>query len=241
MPNIRGRFLSLDLLKPSQIDTMYGLLSLHFDGVRRDEFLEDLNEKTGVVLLEQQMDGIVGFSTLLLYEILFAGEPITVVYSGDTIVDRSCWGTLALHKCWIDTVNAIRRERSGKMYWLLISSGYRTYRFLPLFFKEYFPRFDMPTPPEVRVLMDALASERFGEDYYPESGIVRFSRSPQILRPGIGEISPKKLSDPHIAFFANRNPRHFRGDELVCLTEISLENLRPAGRRMAGLLARRQV
>ena len=45
--------------------------------------------------------------------------------------------------------------------------------------------------------------------------------------------APERLqSDPHVAFFAARNPGHERGDELVCLCELGDDNLTPAGRRM---------
>ena len=40
------------------------------------------------------------------------------------------------------------------------------------------------------------------------------------------------MNDPHVAFFLKRNPGHGDGDELVCLTELSDDNLTRAGRRM---------
>ena len=40
------------------------------------------------------------------------------------------------------------------------------------------------------------------------------------------------MRDRHVAFFAEKNPGHERGDELICLTELSYENLTAAGRRM---------
>jgi hypothetical protein len=55
------------------------------------------------------------------------------------------------------------------------------------------------------------------------------------LRPGVAEIDAQRLADPHVAFFRDINPGHARGDELACITELTLENLTPAGRRMLGL------
>jgi hypothetical protein len=40
------------------------------------------------------------------------------------------------------------------------------------------------------------------------------------------------LRDPHVAFFAEHNPGHANGDELVCLTQIHPDNFTAAGHRM---------
>ena len=48
-------------------------------------------------------------------------------------------------------------------------------------------------------------------------------------------IPAGRMLDPHISFFARRNPGYHAGDELVCLCELSETNLTPAGRRMTHL------
>src|SRR5262249_22324445 len=117
------------------------------------------------------------------------------------------------------------------LYWLLLTSGFRTYRFLPVFWSEFYPRFDRETPAETSSRLTRLASERFGARYLPDLGIVRFE-SPQTLRPGLADVPARKHGDPHVAFFLARNPGWAKGDELVCLTEIAPKNLTAAGRRM---------
>ena len=173
-----------------------------------------------------------GFSTLLLYETRVEGEPCTVVYSGDTIMERGAWGSSALARCWIGSVQALRQlHPRGKLYWLLLTSGFRTYRFLSVFWREFHPRCDAAAPPPARSRLEALASARFGARYLPHLGIVRFE-SPQVLRDGLAEVPAAKRDDPHVAFFLDRNPGWMRGDELVCLTEIAPDNLTRAGHRM---------
>jgi hypothetical protein len=49
---------------------------------------------------------------------------------------------------------------------------------------------------------------------------------------GLRGIPERRLRDEHVAFFAQRNPGHENGDELVCLTELEYENLTAAGKRM---------
>ncbi|HWA25746.1 MAG TPA: hypothetical protein VG734_08805 [Lacunisphaera sp.] len=210
---------------------MFALLDGHFAGVTPAQFAADLAGKSHVILLEG--DGrLVGFSTLLIYETFHRGEPVTVVYSGDTIVAPEAWQSPVLARAWIATVNDLRREFSrGRFYWLLLTSGFRTYRFLPVFWREFFPTFDRPTPTATQALMDQLAREKFGDTYDPVRGVVRFPR-PQCLRPALAALPPGRESDPHVAFFLARNPGHLQGDELVCVTELTAANLTPAGRRM---------
>ncbi|HXA79780.1 MAG TPA: hypothetical protein VNV14_00800 [Opitutaceae bacterium] len=215
----------------AQQDEMYALLTQYFDGVTRDQFDHDLTEKNWVIHLRRE-GRLVGFSTLLACESVFDAAVFTAIYSGDTIVAPEAWGTPALARTWIATVNRLRAEYpERKCYWLLLTSGFRTYRFLPVFWREFYPRFDAETPLSHNRLMRHLAHERYGRNYDESAGIVRFPQ-PQRLHGALAEIPAGRQMDPHVAFFFARNPGHTRGDELVCLTEISDQNLTPAGRRM---------
>jgi hypothetical protein len=218
-------------LTPADTQAMFQLLTRHFDGVTPEQFNRDLAEKNWAVLLRRE-GRLTGFTTLLVYETAFEGEPVSVVYSGDTIVAPEAWGSTALARGWITAVNQLRdRYPRGKYYWLLLTSGFRTYRFLPVFWREFFPRHDALTPDAIRRLRDQLAGERFGTQYFPQSGLVRFTQ-PQKLRGELKAVPAGRTADPHTAFFLARNPGHVQGDELVCLTELGPDNLTAAGRRM---------
>jgi hypothetical protein len=214
-------------------DEMFSVFKEHFEGVARGQFERDLAEKSHVILI--QRDGrLVGFSTLLVYETAHAGAPVSVVYSGDTIVTPEAWGTMALPRAWIAAVNRLRKDfPHGRYFWLLLTSGFRTYRFLPVFWREFFPRFDVTTPSCSRELLVHLARERFEQQFNEDSGVVRFSE-PQCLRSQLSVVPAERLKDPHVKFFLSRNPGHAGGDELVCLTELTAQNLTAAGRRMTG-------
>ncbi|MEA2602091.1 MAG: hypothetical protein QOF89_3083 [Acidobacteriota bacterium] len=227
-----GRLVVREDLTEGEREGLFSLLSAHFRGVTRERFATDLEEKDWILLLEE--DGRTrGFSTLRIYETAGPdGEPLTVVYSGDTLMERGAAATAALPKSWIAAVRALReRHPRGRLLWLLLTSGFRTYRFLPVFWRDFWPRPGAETPPEVQSLLDHLARERFGPLYDAATGIVRFPE-PQVLREGLDEVPEGRLDDPHVAFFLERNPGWIRGDELVCLTELAEGNLTPAGRRM---------
>lgn len=227
-----GRLVPREELTTGEQEALFALLSAHFQGVTRERFDADLAEKNWVLLLEKN-SRLHGFSTLRIYETAAPdGEPLTVIYSGDTIVEQGAWATAALPKSWIAAVRALReRHPKGRLIWLLLTSGFRTYRFLPVFWRDFWPRPGCETPPEIRALFDHLARERFGPLFDAAASVVRFPE-PQILRAGFDAIPEGRLADPHVAFFLARNPGWARGDELVCLTELTEANLTPAGRRM---------
>jgi hypothetical protein len=221
-------------------DEMFQLLADHFDGVTPGQFSRDLDEKNLALLLRRGHQ-LVGFSTQLACTTRFKDELVNVIYSGDTIVTPEAWGTTALPRAWVAGVNALKATLPpGRCFWLLLTSGFRTYRFLPVFWREFFPRFDIPTPPEIQSLLNQVAKERFGAQFDPDSGIVRFTH-PQRLRAGLQMIPPGRERDSHTAFFLERNPEHANGDELVCLSELCPENLTAAGQRMMPAISNEMV
>jgi hypothetical protein len=233
-PTLTSTTIAQTDLSPNDIRSMFRVFSENFNGATWEIFERDLRNKNWVILLQDgQSREIEGFSTLALYETTFDCQPISVVYSGDTIIRREYWGTPELPRSWIKTVLEKSANMPQPLYWLLISSGYKTYRFLTVFFKEFYPRFDRPTPPEMQRLMDMLSAQRFGADYHCASGIVRFQEGATPLRQGVAEVTDERLRDPQVAFYLERNPGYIHGDELVCLTRVHPDNFTPAGRRLA--------
>lgn len=220
-------------LTSGQRDEMFALLAAHFDGVSREQFENDLAEKNWVVQVRGN-GRLLGFTTLLVETLDFEGERLMAIYSGDTIVAPEAWQSPMLARAWIAAVNHLRAADPGRRcYWLLLTSGFRTYRFLPVFWRAFYPQIHAVTPPHEQRLRQHLAASRYGAAFDPQAGIVRFPR-PQTLRGVLREVPHGRREDADIAFFLTCNPGHERGDELVCLTEISEANLTPAGRRMIG-------
>lgn len=227
--NIEFLLCPLAELSDASRSEMHQLFQEHFTGVSSAQFNRDLAEKH-LALLLKRANRLVGFSTLLAYTTSFEGEPINVIYSGDTIVSPCAWGSPALPRAWVAGVESLRLTLPpARCFWLLLTSGFRTYRFLPVFWREFFPRFDASTPPATQQMLAQFARERFTSQF--QNGIVRFS-NPQRLRADLQKIPEGRERDPHVAFFLAHNPGHTQGDELVALTEISPANLTSAGRRM---------
>ncbi len=227
---LHGRIVDSTTLREDVRDLMFTLLTSHFAGVDRATFDRDLDEKSSAILLEDEAGSLRGFSTMVVYESRVTERPTWVVYSGDTIVDRAWWGTPALARTWARAVRQLAPSEANEVYWLLLTSGFRTYRFLPVFFRDFSPRHDRGTCLDDG-LLSKLARERFAERFDENTGIVRLAR-PQVLAPDLLALPAGRLTDPHVAFFLTRNPGFIRGDELACLARIDDSNLTPAARRM---------
>jgi hypothetical protein len=226
-----------DIVKRNEIDDatraeMYALFASQFSGVPAAEFLRDLDEKNWVLLLRGDDGDLTGFSSLHVYRTTVGARELTVVYSGDTVVDVNTWSDSALSYYWMGAVDFLQQYyETDRLYWFLLVSGYRTYRFLPVYSEFFYPRYDEPTPADVQEIIDALALARFGDRYDRQTGIVRL-RAPAQLKGELSGIPENRLGDPHIAFFAERNPHHADGDELVCFAILAENKLTRLGKRM---------
>lgn len=217
----------------SECEQMYSVFSRYYDNVNRSRFERDLKEKNWVIILRNQDHTVVGFSTLQTYEHIGKLGVSRILYSGDTIMERVYRQNGHLAGAFGHfLIRTITEQPSAPIYWLLTSKGVRTYRFLPVFFKRFFPVFNQKTPAEIETLLNEIATAKFGDDYSPHTQII--SRHGQRDWLCASEHDPQLLrrSDSHIQFFLQANPGYLHGDELACITEISEKNLNSLARRV---------
>ena len=215
------------------VGAMFGLYSRYYDGTSEQLFRHDLSEKHYVILLEDSEGVLQGFSTALVNEHEFQGERVRSYYSGDTVVDERYWGQQALPTASFRLTGHIKAaEPETPLYWFLLVKGHRTYRYLSTFFKTYYPNHEGDTPSHEKIIMAMLAIERFGPAYDHDRGIVSFDTSHGHLKPALAEIPEKDRDRPLVKYFLQRNPGYVQGEELVCLTELAPDNLRPLAERL---------
>lgn len=232
---IHSQIVPVAKVTPADTRAMYEIFARHYDCVSLEQFLLDLSEKNCVLVLRNADHAICGFSTQKVFRVSVKGTPVRAVFSGDTIVDRAYWGEQELGRCWCQYVSSVYwDEPDVPLYWFLISKGYRTYLYLPLFFEAFYPNCETPTPPFEQRLLDTLAVAKFPQYYRPESGLIEFPQSQGQLKPHLAEIPARRLRNPHVQFFLKRNPAYANGHELACLAEISPLNMKLfAGRILA--------
>ncbi len=208
-----------------------------YDGSTRATFLGDLSTKDEVLLVRFGGD-LVGFTTLKIIDREWQGRPIRVIYSGDTVIQRSHWGQQTLAFAWITRMGELKQERpETPLYWLLLVKGHRTFRYLPVFGRSFYPHWSIDRS-DLKPLLDSLAIAMYSTDYNPASGVIEFKQSRGHLKPDIAMPAPDELDREGVRFFLERNPGFERGHELVCLCEVEEPNMKPLTLRLFRKLAR---
>lgn len=227
-----GEAIDVTAVGPELSDRLYALYAEHYDGADPHRFQEDLAEKQWVILLRVEATGeVVGFSTQRVMDVEVDGQPVRALFSGDTIIHPDYWGSQALVRAWCRFAGRLKAEcRDRPLYWFLISKGYRTYLYLPLFFHAFYPRHDSPTPPFEARLIETLAMTRYPGQFDPATGLIEHREGHDRLKEDL-DSTPRRQRNPHVAFFVARNPRYGEGVELACVAEIAPENMRATARR----------
>ena len=162
-------------------------------------------------------------------------EKISGFFSGDTIIEKGVsWG-IEFQKEWIKycLLESKKNIKNGvKTYWFLISKGIKTYMYLPTYFKNFCPKVDYVESEIEKKIKDIYAKKIYGSRYCKENGIVKNDGTNDFLRENVVVLSEKQLKNKNIQFFLEKNPDYKKGNELVCLAEISFENLTNLGKRV---------
>ncbi len=222
----------LHTVSEADMQEMYRLHSRYFANVVQDIFMRDIHEKDWVIVLRDAAD-IVGFSTLQVLALQVDGKSRTFLFSGDTVVAHTHRQTTSLAGGFGHFMQRLMRERGQEeTYWLLITKGYRTYRFLPVFFNRFHPACDEATPAAMQALLDAVCTHKFAAAYDAATGVIRAGSDKDRLRDDLQAIPAGRVTDRHVHFFLERNPGFTHGNELACITRIAADNLNLYARRV---------
>lgn len=227
MGKLSASYFDIDALDDDLRECMFALLERYFDAVSMEHFVADLESKTLAILLHDSDDVLQGFSTLEVIHFETGDGPAIAIYSGDTIVNHRYWGEHQLTYAWCYFAGQIKQQYPDvPLYWFLLVKGHRTYRLLPAFTRKFYPNPKEKMPSKLQMIVDQLATDKFGDAYRPDTGTLNFPESHGHLRPEWAELSDEVKAKPHVAFFLQANPGFTKGDELVCLTELDQENMR---------------
>jgi hypothetical protein len=230
---LTSHIVPVSAVSSSDREEMWNLYRRFYSGTRRELFEADLAAKDSLLLLHDAAQRIQGFSTLAVGITDSETGPVRFVFSGDTIIERAYWGTQALAFTWLRYVGELKRERPDlPLFWFLIVKGHRTFRYLPAFAREFYPHWAHGTPAHISALMSKLARERFGAAFDDVNGVIRYPESHGHLAEPFAEANEREAEREDVSFFLRRNSGYRQGDELVCLCELSAENLRPLARRL---------
>lgn len=218
--SIKYTNISADNLSESNIEQMFKLFNRYFihDAA---SFRLDLQNKDTVTLIEDtDINKLIGFSSYdkSIY------DDFAILFSGSTVVGEQYRNERALMEGFLSICSYMIKTYSDRpVYWHLLSMGFRTYRFLPLFFNYYHPSDKFHN--DLKDILDHISNERFGDLYDPATGIVSIPGGER-LRPQYAEIPRNRLNDRYVRFFLEKNPDYRQGNELSCIARISVNNMK---------------
>lgn len=228
---LRGKVVEVKDLTELEKLTMFSLMEKYYDDTNLPVFIKDLNEKDYCILLFNTDNVIKGFSTQKIISVEVGTEKVYGVFSGDTIIHKDYWGSLELHKLFADYF--INYGKKYKVfYWFLISKGYKTYKMLPVFFKEFYPNHKEKTPFYEQKIINSFGSTKYPGEYNKTSGVILYKGIKDKLKAGVADITEKQLKDKDILYFLKLNPDHIKGNDLVCIARLTEDNFKPAIKRL---------
>ena len=134
-------------IDPATRQSMFAIYERYYEPAIPAVFEADLAAKSNAILLRDRSGTVRGFSTLKTWRVDTPFGPHRFVYSGDTIIEKSCWGTQACLFAGSNTrVHSRHRIRKTSSIWFLITKGHRTYRYMAAFAYEYYPTWTAKRP-----------------------------------------------------------------------------------------------
>ena len=89
----------------------------------------------------------------------------------------------------------------------------------------------MQTPQNLQIIMDGFMLGRYGDTY--KNGVLHAGKD--FLKSEFSDSDKINYKNKNTAFFLEKNPNYMVGDELICITQITLQNLNKAGGKMLGV------
>ncbi len=226
------RIKAISRLGDGDVSELNALHSRFFENSGEVSFRADFAEKDFVITVRDD-GGYKAFSTIKLIDENMDGTPKSFLFSGDTIVHPDYWSRNLLAPAFGAFLSRMMIRYEGReLYWFLISKGFRTYMFLPTFFKTFYPSPDLPPDKEYVRLLNLVAGDRYGAAYDREMGVISFGGARDYLCEELRQVPEAKAAGRHVSFFLERNPGYARGNELACITRIDRENIKPLGLRL---------
>jgi hypothetical protein len=211
-------------------DEIWGLTQAFYD-TDRGFAEEKLREHQRVVLFRSSDRVLIGMASVDVYPISFQGRRLAVIYTSHVLLREQYRGHNLLQRVGFRTFLETRlRFPLRPIYWFFDTFSYKSYLLLPRNFREFWPRFDRPTPERERGLIDQLAAQIYGSAWRPAQGIVARSGRKR-LRPETAPLEEKLVAGPDVEFFVRVNPGHAEGDMLVCLCPLNAANWASVGVR----------
>jgi hypothetical protein len=200
---------------------MFDLFSQYYQNTDFETFLADLEEKQIVFMFrDQKTKKILGFSTIYQKkEFIPSAGKARFLFSGDTVMDRSIWGSKCLQIAFFSYIFRTKLlSPFTPVYWMLISKGFKTYMMMRRNFHNSFPAKDKKIPKRIEKAQHYFYKRKFGDLYDHDVNLIKFQTRKDSVKTSYSVVPESQ--NPQIQFFLERNPGYAQGDELACIAEI---------------------
>jgi len=212
-------------------DEIWSLTQTFYD-TQRSYVEQKLKKRQRMVLFRSSRSReLVGTASIDIYPALFRGRKLVAIHTSHVLLHEEYRGRNLIQRVGFNTFVETRlRYPLRPIYWFFDTFSYKSYLLLPRNFKEYWPRYDLETPPWERALIDHLATDVYRSAWRAERGIVMRSGQKR-LQPDAAPLDRQMINTPELEFFSRTNPGHAEGDMLICLCPLHAENWFTAGMR----------
>lgn len=230
--------LRMDIVPPSALSAderacMFSMVSAWFDGYGFDYFQQELDAADLCYVQRVAGSGeMAAFSTVHRRIFQRGDAEVGVFHTAHCIVARAHWGSGHVFEMIADLARRGRAEPKDRSWFLSYSAvGYRSYRYMPMLFREFLPVADCKTRTLDHDLRDRIGAAFFGDYYDPAAGVIDWNWPGYGLTPEARDISSAKLESAALRSLADVNPHWDRGVEILCLASLAESNLTGIGRR----------
>ena len=196
-------------------------------GVNSDTFRRVLLTYDRAIILRERLDGSLRGMSLLGKDVInHKGQKVVTLKFGLAFCHNYYQGGPYLYYVIIyHIMKALICHRTSKVYILSKLFSYKSYVSLINMCKQVYPIHDKEIPEFEKDLLQRFAMSICfdGETYNPETFILE--REMSRVKSHVAKITTCDLENPHIRFFAERNPGWTKGHCLFCISEVTWTSL----------------
>jgi hypothetical protein len=211
-------------IAPPTWDEIWDLSRIFYD-TERGWVEGNLKGHQRIILFRSRSEGeLIGMASVDINPATFRGQRLVSLFTSHVLIREQYRGHNLIQRIGFQIFLATRfRYPLHRIYWFFDTFSYKSYLLLSRNFREYWPRFDRPTPEWEQALMNQLAEQAYGPAWRSAQGIAARSGHTR-LRPETAPLEETLARDPDIAFYVRANPGHAEGDMLVCLCPMTAAN-----------------
>ena len=209
-------------LTPAHWEEIWQLTHEFYD-VEREYSETELSKRQRIALF--RMNGVLlGMAAIDVVPAEFRGRRLIALYTSHVLIRENWRGRNLIQKLGLRTFLATRLQHPTRsIYWFFDTFSYKSYLLLTRNFRQFWPRYEEPTPEACGALIDQLATQIYGPAWRPARGVAVRSGQKR-LRATAAPLQLGPDAAPELEFFARSNPGHAEGDMLICLCPLTAAN-----------------